>query len=42
MRMSAASRRFLGFSRRLARDESGAALIYVSIALTVAPKLPVK
>lgn len=35
MRMSAASRRILGFGRRLARDEGGAALIYVSIALTV-------
>ena len=35
MRMSAALRRMLGFGRRLARDESGAALIYVSIALTV-------
>lgn len=35
MRMSKASRRIGGFGRRLARDESGAALIYVSIALTV-------
>ena len=35
MRMSARSRQVLGFGRRLARDESGAALIYVSIALTV-------
>src|SRR5688572_31988869 len=35
MRMSAASRRFCGFGRRLARDESGAVLIYTSIALTV-------
>ncbi len=35
MRMSRASRCICGFSRRLARDESGAALIYVSIALTV-------
>src|SRR5688572_11617707 len=35
MRMSKASRRIGGFGRRLARDENGAALIYVSIALTV-------
>lgn len=35
MRISAASRRIFGFGRRLGRDESGAALIYVSIALTV-------
>jgi len=35
MRMSRASRRIGGFGRRLARDEGGAALIYVSIALTV-------
>lgn len=35
MRMSTRSRQVLGFARRLARDESGAALIYVSIALTV-------
>ena len=35
MSMSARSRQVLGFGRRLARDESGAALIYVSIALTV-------
>ena len=35
MRMSKASRRIGRFGRRLARDESGAALIYVSIALTV-------
>ena len=35
MRMSARSRQVLGFGRRLARDESGAALVYVSIALTV-------
>ena len=35
MRMSARYGRVLGFGRRLARDESGAALIYVSIALTV-------
>ena len=36
MRTSPArSRTILGFARRLARDEGGAALIYVSIALTV-------
>jgi hypothetical protein len=35
MRMSKASRRIGRFGRRLARDESGAVLIYVSIALAV-------
>jgi Flp pilus assembly protein TadG len=35
MRILAHSRHVLGFGRRLARDENGAALIYVSIALTV-------
>lgn len=35
MKGSSHSRRILGFGRRLARDERGAVLIYVSIALTV-------
>jgi Flp pilus assembly protein TadG len=35
MRISGMSQRTLGFSRRLARDERGAVLVYVSIALTV-------
>jgi Flp pilus assembly protein TadG len=35
MRISGVSQRICGFGRRLARDERGAVLIYVSIALTV-------
>ena len=35
MKIDSSTRRLLDFGRRLARDEGGAALIYVSIALTV-------